>query len=285
MAETNVNLSIPTARKKLQNLLKKVWQHSVTMTSHTKENFGSINQPGGTLMTITGNWTSRVIERGVDPYNLGRWTYFTLRGQNGIKILMVTAYRVCTQTVSSVGPNISTAQQYRNLSQQFRQADLTHDPKPQHQFIADLQAWLESKIASGYSIILSIDANEGLQDKTGNYTPLHFTLDQPIPTKGHDGSLSTLLHTCGLIDPLTIQHTEHSPPPTYNRGKDRIDYTFVSANLLPSVQRTGIFPYDHIFISDHRPCYIDFNSNLLFQDGTQTIAPHIHRAYKLMTLD
>lgn len=217
-----------------------------------------------------------MIERGDDPYDLGRWSYFTLRGKNGYKILLVTAYQVCLQTVSSVGPNTSTAQQFRGLSQQFRKADLAYDPKPRHQFIVDLQAWLESKTATGY-------ANEGLHEGTGNYTPLHFTLKHPIPTKGHDGTLSTLIHTCGLLDPLTTQHTEHPPPPTYNRGKERIDYILVSVCLLPSVQRTGIFPYDHIFISDHRPCYIDFNSDLLFQDGTPTIAPTIYRG--LQTFD
>jgi len=253
------------------------------MTSHLKEHFDSHNQPGGTLTTVVGNWTSRIIERGVDPYNLGRWTYFTLRGRNNIKILLATAYRVCTQTVSSAGPNTSTAQQFRSLSQQFRQANLTYDPKPRHQFIVDLQAWLESKINNGYSIILGIDANEGIRDQTGKFTPLQFSLEQPIPTKGHDCTLSTLLYTCGLIDPLTSQHTEQPPPPTYSRGKERIDYIFISSHLLPAVQRTGIFPYDHIFISDHRPGYIDFNSELLFRDDNQAIALNIYRG--LQTFD
>ena len=283
LAETNINWGKSTAMKLVKDTFKKVWRHSTVMTSYKKEAFDSINQPGGTLTSITGNWTSRVIERGVDPFHLGRWSYIVLRGKNGIKILLVTAYRVCTQTVASIGPNTSTAQQFRGLSERFRHADLTHDPKPRHQFIVDLQAWLETKIASDYSIVLSIDANESLQPTVGTYTPLNFTLEKPIPIKGHDGTLATLLHTCGLRDPLTIQHTEHPPPPTYNRGKDRIDYIFVSAGLLPAVQRTGIFPYDHIFISDHRPCFIDFDSGILFQDGTPPIAPHIYRG--LQTFD
>jgi len=283
LAETNLNWEHPSNKAKLRNSIKKEWHHSTFITSHLKEDITGEIQPGGTLTFITNNWTSRVIDRGTDPYGLGRWTYITLRGQQGTKVTIVTAYRVCPQTLASIGPNTSTAQQYRTLSKEFRESDLVSDPKPRLQFIVDLQAWLEYKIQDQHSIILVLDANEGIQGTKGSYYPLEFTLGKPISTKGHDGSLATLIHTCGLCDPLCIQHTEYPPPPTYSRGKDRIDYILVSTGLLPSVLRTGIFPYDHIFITDHRPCYIDFDSKILFHDGTPSIATHIYRG--LQTID
>ncbi|MFN9979690.1 MAG: hypothetical protein ACK53Y_07245, partial [bacterium] len=86
----------------------------------------------------------------------------------------------------------------------------------------------------------------------------------PIRIKGHDGTLSTLVCTCGLIDLLTLQHPDPLPPATYIRGKERIDFIFVSAALLPNVRHTGILPYNSILISDHCPCYIDFDSKSLF---------------------
>jgi hypothetical protein len=114
----------------------------------------------------------------------------------------VTAYRVCQQTVQSVQTKTSTAQQFWRLSEHFRDADLTDDPVPWHQFIVDLQGWLEHKISEGYYVILGIDANGPFHPGEGNYTPVDFQLNQPIPIKGHDGTLNTLVKTSGLVDPF-----------------------------------------------------------------------------------
>jgi hypothetical protein len=84
-----------------------------------------------------------------------------------------------------------------------------------------------------------------------------------------------------LCNPLTIQHTDTAPPPTYRRGKERIDYIFVSAGLLQSVIRSGILPYDQYFIADHRPCYLDFDLVLLFGNNTPTIASAQYRGLQL----
>lgn len=283
LAETNLNWKHPRVLKHLKDTTKKIWQHSSSITSHIPEDNISENQPGGTMTLLTNNWTSRIIERGVDPFGLGRWTYMTLRGKNGIKILIVTAYRVCPQSISSIGPQTSTAQQHRLLSKSFREANRVEDPKPRLQFIVDLQSWLEHKISLNYSIILSIDANEGLQNKKGKYFPVAFSLNHPLPITGHDGSIATLITTCGLCDPLCLHHTTSPPPPTYKRGKDRIDYIFVSTGILPAVIRSGLFPYDQVFIADHRPCYIDLDSTILFQEDTPSITPPIYRG--LQTLD
>jgi hypothetical protein len=55
-----------------------------------------------------------------------------------------------------------------------------------------------------------------------------------VPIKGHDCTLSTLVKTCGLVDPLLIHHPEYPPPPTYDRGTEKIDFLFVSSGLLGS---------------------------------------------------
>jgi hypothetical protein len=127
------------------------------------------------------------------------------------------------------------AQQFRLLSKSFQDADLIDDPGPRHQFIVDLQAWLESKVEEGYQLVLGIDANKAYHGSGGNFTSLSHRLDKPIPIKGHDGILATLFRTCGLVDPLLIQHPDSPPPATYDRGKDKIDFLFVSTSLLPHV--------------------------------------------------
>jgi hypothetical protein len=230
---------------------------------------------------INNNWTSRIIEKGSDPYGMGRWSYVILRGQDGQRILLVTAYRVCIQATSSAGPTTSTSQQFRFLSREFRAAEVIEDPQPRKQFIIDLQDWLEYQNTAGCFIILALDSNEGLGSETGKYHPLDYTLDKPIPIKGHDGTIKTLVRTCGLCNPLSRQHTETSPPPTYQRGKERIDYIFVSVGLLPSVTKSGFLPYNQYFIADHRPCYLDFNSHLLFGNESPTIAPSQYQGLQL----
>ena len=281
LAESNLNWDHPQATGKFHGVLRKVWKHSKVSKSFTKDHFQSTNQPGGTVTVVYNHWTSRVIESGEDPFGLGRWSYQVLRGKGGTKLLIVTAYRVCRQSLHSVGSQTSTAQQFRALSAQFREADREDDPIPRHQFTVDLQGWLEYKTTQGYLIILGIDANEPYDPLEGNFTPVDFQLDKPIPIKGHDGTLATLVRTSGLVDPLLIHHPDRTPPPTYDRGKDKIDFIFVSRALLPHVTRTGIFPYKSLFISDHRPCYIDLDSIQIFQENTPVIEPPQHRSLKM----
>ncbi len=281
LAESNLNWSHPTANGKFHEALRKIWHHSKVAKSHTKDSFSTMNQPGGTVTTVLNHWTSRVIESGEDPFGLGRWSYQVLRGKGGITLLIVTAYRVCRQSVHSAGFTTSTAQQHRILSSHFREAGRVDDPIPRHQFIVDLQSWLEHKTTQGYLIVLGIDANEPYDSSAGNFTPLEFQLEKPIPTHGHDGTLSTLVRTSGLADPLLLHHPDQPPPPTYDRGKEKIDFIFVSRGLLPCVIRSGIFPYNSIFMSDHRPCYIDIDSHQLFQENTPVIAPPQHRGLRM----
>jgi hypothetical protein len=139
LAESNLNWDHPLATGKFHGLLRKIWKHSKVSKSFTKDHFQSPNQPGGTATMVYNHWTSWVIESGEDPFGLGRWSYQVLRGKGGTKILIVTAYRVCKQSVQSMGSQTSTAQQFRALSAHFRKAAREDDPIPRHQFIVDLQ--------------------------------------------------------------------------------------------------------------------------------------------------
>jgi hypothetical protein len=86
--------------------------------------------------------------------------------------------------------------------------------------------------------------------------------------------------TCGLVDILTSQHSG-TPPPTYARGKKRIDYILVSSSIAPIVHRSGILPFHSIFQSDHRPCFIDIDSDKLFKETTHEIEQPKHRGLQL----
>jgi hypothetical protein len=79
--------------------------------------------------------------------------------------------------------------------------------------------------------------------------------------------------TCGLVDLLAIQHSTSAPPPTYSRGKTRIDYILTSQTKMNAVCHTGILPYNMIFQSYHRGCYIDLDGQILFKDLAPKTAP------------
>ena len=77
MPETNLNWQ-PSQISSTRKCFARTWQHYSIQYSHSDEEFHSTYKPGGTLTAVTNVWTSRVVEKGVDPYGLGRWSYITL---------------------------------------------------------------------------------------------------------------------------------------------------------------------------------------------------------------
>jgi hypothetical protein len=132
---------------------------------------------------------------------------------------------------------------------------------------------LEYLIAQSHSIILSLDSNEDITNTPPAFIPLSSQEGVHTVHRNHTGSLATLVTTCGLMDPLAVHHQARPFPATNNRGSSRLDYILVSSSILPAVQRSGILPYQSLFHSDHRPCYVDINPELLFGDPTKEMAP------------
>jgi hypothetical protein len=170
------------------------------------------------LTTICNNWTSRILEKGSDPYGLGRWSFFILQGKGKVEIAIITAYQVCSATLTSLGPTTYARQQERLLSNNLREADILTQPNPRRQFILDLQAWVEHLILMNHDIILSLDANEDYTTSIPQLSPLTYTPGKHILNTKHDGTLATLLKTCGLVDPVIIHHST-KPPPNILQGK------------------------------------------------------------------
>ncbi len=216
------------------------------------------------------SWTSRKLEKGVDPYGLGRWSYFILRGKGDKKIALITAYRVSTDLAR---PMTSTMQEFRKISQNMVNTEMQDRPRPRCQFILDLQAWIGDLTQKGCDMILSLDATEEYSSTGGEFTPIEYKDGNHIKHSSHDGTISTLCKTCGLQDPFTTLHTHSTPPPSYIRGKSRLDYIFVSASILHAIEQAGILPYSSMLIGDHRPCFLDFSTDSLFNDQSYPIAP------------
>jgi len=135
--ETNT----PWNPKNLQNVTQQchqVYTNKKIATLSSQEKCDGMYQPGGTMTLALGKWASRVIDQGRDK-NLGQWSYLKLVGCYGKPLIVLSAYRVCTQEFDAT-LNTATAQQNRILQQLG-----TTSPNPRKQFIRDLiqqiQAW------------------------------------------------------------------------------------------------------------------------------------------------
>jgi hypothetical protein len=159
-----------------------------------------------------------VVAKEVDLYGLGRWSYITLRGRNNKFITIITGYRVWISTPKTAGVKTANMQQDRGILQKLCSTEQSSTPNPRHQFILDLQAWLENLVKEGHLLILFMDSNEDLDIYKGNFCPLPYNPGAVTRCEQHDGSMSTLLKTCGLIDVLQTRNSDKAPA-TYNRGK------------------------------------------------------------------
>jgi hypothetical protein len=93
----------------------------------------------------------------MDPHSLGRWSYVTITGKNGCKILIMTIYPTCTPCIAAVGAKTAYTQQWHLLCQK---GDL--HPDPCKRFHHNLDKFLEPHMAAGTEILLLGDFNETL---------------------------------------------------------------------------------------------------------------------------
>jgi len=117
----------------------------------------------------------------------------------------------------------------------------TATPEPNRQFILDLQSWIQDLHENGHQVILNLDNNEDLYASDGRVQPIPYCPDDVASCTAHDGSLATLVVSCGLIDILGLQHSSRPFPPTYIRGHKRIDYLELPLRLQSSL------PIDHLW--------------------------------------
>ncbi len=92
LSETNTSWNLFSSINNTKRILHQVWKSSTFQVSQCAEKFRSTYQPGGTATIIANNWTSRITDRGEDPFHLGRWSYITLTGQWNKLITLITAY-------------------------------------------------------------------------------------------------------------------------------------------------------------------------------------------------
>mmetsp|Transcript_16534 Transcript_16534/g.23565 ORF Transcript_16534/g.23565 Transcript_16534/m.23565 type:complete len:716 (+) Transcript_16534:576-2723(+) len=277
LAETNREWKHYEQQKQLREAMHKIWKSSVVQTSTTIDTFEDNYKPGGTLTAICDDhWTSRIVEKGEDPWGLARWSYILLAGKKEKRVLSVNGYRVCTSSESTAGETTAWKQQFNILRER-----MSGKIDPRRQNILDMQAWLMSYISQGVEVILYLDGNEDITNLIGKWCEVPVYIQgQHVITPEHDGSLATLVTTCGLVDVIKEQHQTNIPS-TYARGTKRLDYVFVSPQTMDSVERSTILPCHTMFNGDHCPILIDFNADRLFGDPSHNIQRQKMRGLKL----
>lgn len=113
-------------------------------------------QPGGNLLTVTGEATACIDGQG--SYNLGRFCWYKLRGKRDEGVLIIVAYRVCQKKSNCPGPTTAFQQQYVS----FTDAGI-RNPNPRKLILEDIAKLMKEERERGYRSILMIDANGDYQ--------------------------------------------------------------------------------------------------------------------------
>ena len=230
-----------------RRIARKYWNQTRLVTSCSSIQASHRYLPGGSAILATGNLTGRILATFTDDA-LGRWSSIRIRGNQGVHVLIVTAYMVCKTSISSTGPTTAFRQQYSILRAQGIQ-----NPNPRQQFINDLSSFLEHHQSLGDRLLL-----------LGNFNT---DLDNPSDSR----SLRSMFQQLQLTDLLIHHHPSLAPASTRLRGR-RIDSIFGCPQITNLPLHCGMGLFNSIVDSDHRPIYID----VIATDLLQHIPPTIH---------
>jgi hypothetical protein len=219
-------------------------------------------KPGGTMTVSSGQLASRHLETGCDPSGMGRFSYQTFIGANGTKLIFITAYRVCFQSIETAGETTSFFHQWHSLLQDGHEI-----PNPRKQVLLDLKDFILTKIGQGYDVCISMDANEELNSR--------------------NNQLSDWMEQCGLISAhehfYDAEYYDSNPvPSTFDRGPNKIDFVMCTPRLLSCIESVSIEAMNEGTASDHRGLIVDFNTDKLL-GVTSHISKHKARVLKSMS--
>jgi hypothetical protein len=200
---------------------------------NTRETDPDLTQWGGTGTLIMSSLTSRVMSRGYDDSNLGRWSWIRLQGRGNSHIRVISAYRPC---ISQNGASSVLNQHYNHwsLQKRFNAKDEIIDPRIA--FYQDLGAALDTWMSMGDQIIIGIDANEDVRY----------------------GATSRFFRSKQLSECILDRHEPLAPPSTQstNTNNSPIDGIFCSYGLKATA--AGYLGFGEGCESDHRLLWAEF---------------------------
>ena len=144
-------------------------------------------QSGGRALRLTGKYVSKVCDSGSNQ--MGRWSWITIKGKKDQKITLLSAYRVCENTLAQAGPQTCWLQQWKALKKTGYS-----DPDPSRQFYTDLNKFIDNQLEKNKELIITMDTND---------------------KKGGDTNLQKFLNKHDLMDAHEQLHHHCTPPNTH----------------------------------------------------------------------
>ncbi len=220
-------------RRVLQQIAKQYNTTSCLTVSTSKVDIGGFLKPGGTGLISMGNCNGLILEKGVDKWNMGRWSY-TLMGSPNITttVLFVVGYRTGIQT-GIPGEKTAWSQQLTMLRKEGRTEN------PREAFLSDLAQWLRQYRTEGMEIFLSLDANEQWGE---NAEITKFANSFDLKNINQEFNLASTHPNIANIQQSTT-----------------IDFCLCSLNILEHVQYASSAPYELETLGYHRGFIVDID--------------------------
>ena len=186
--------------------------------------------------------------------HLGSFTWMAIRGKKDIGVIAITAYRVCQRAGTKSGPDTAFTRQCIQMREEGDK-----NPDPRNKIFDNMNDILDEWMGKGFHPMVMIDSNSEITERNLN----EFT---------ERNGLHDIITTGGDIE----------APPSYARGKKRIDFLLGNDHVQRAVINSGALGlYEGLKASDHTMQYVDLDEKLLFQDDTFTPMPGFHREFKL----
>ena len=113
LVETNINWNHHRNKRAL-TLLRKTFKQSILLNATSDEPSPAFHKQGGSTLALLGNVVGTISNKTIDTTGLGRWAYTVLNAKNHRKIVVITAYRFCHNSLPR-GHETVYSQQYRIL--------------------------------------------------------------------------------------------------------------------------------------------------------------------------
>ena len=249
LQETNRNFERQSMVESFHRVIRSTSTHHHGVVSSAKLQWPQDYQPGGTAVSIRNKWATRFLSKGNDVY--GRWSWITLAGRGTKKITFISSYRVCdgAKEAPITSRTVRAQQEWMYADRGFSSVNL------REQFATDIITLVNEIQQNGHEVVIMMDANEG---------------------SGFGSAVDKIRYECNLADVHALAG-KTNPPPTYQRGTEKIDFVLISASLVCSVRAASILALHDGYLSDHRALLVDFDANSLFSSATSEILPAAER--------
>ena len=249
ITEAKLNPYSSYITENIESAFKRVYEEGSCILSNQYINNDDTKQYGGVFSASMNEISQRVASMGKDK--LGRFNWIDFYGSSNF-LRIYTVYRVNPGSDPTSGDDTCWTHQRSALLAQ----NCTTDPRKQ--VVIDLQKHLQEDIKLHRSILICGDINEDV-----------------FSTKGFNASMTELGLTNLIEDCVGSLHLR-----THNRGNNIIDGIWASPNMLSSVVRCGIAPFNFLFSSDHRGVFLDLNLKSFLDLTTPHVSPPAYRRLK-----